>query len=52
MVVITTNKIRKENGKMNEGLQTALNQIRESIVSDNKVYQESGGHAQSVTGKR
>ena len=25
---------------MNEGLQTALNQIRESIVSDNKVYQE------------
>ena len=40
MVVITTNKIRKENGKMNEGLQTALNQIRESIVSDNKVYQE------------
>ena len=25
---------------MNEGLQTALNQIRESVVSDNKVYQE------------
>ena len=25
---------------MNEGLQTSLNQIRETIVSDNKVYQE------------
>ena len=25
---------------MNEGLQTALNQIRETLVSDNKVYQE------------
>ena len=25
---------------MNEGLQTALNKIRETIVSDNKVYQE------------